>query len=232
VPGPSGFECLSSTEALRNRHPAPPPDSTVAQTQRTCSTSEACPIFCSGPMAAPRGACTRRGGLPCARLNEYDRVASPQFLERPESFARYEIARKVVSRYGYIQMFGRIAYVGRAWKEREMTFDESLDGLEAQIEGQRVAIMKDYWKSKKLPSRERRTTPPRSYFQPFDRTTCPGAGLIPFKLQRWYFACITTLLDKRHGDGHPTSDYPYAVRARFHARGGNRPLWGDYRVIV
>jgi hypothetical protein len=45
-------------------------------------------------------------------------------------------------------MFGRIAYVGRAWKAREMTFPESLDGLEAQIEGQCVALMKDYWKSK------------------------------------------------------------------------------------
>lgn len=84
-----------------------------------------------------------------------------------------------------------------------MTFAESLDGLEAQIEGQCAAIMKDYWKSKKPPSGERRTTPLRSYFQPFDRTTCPGAGLIPFKLQRWYFACLTTLFDKRHGDGHP-----------------------------
>jgi hypothetical protein len=58
-----------------------------------------------------------------------------------------------------------------------MTFAESLDGLEAQIEGQCVAIMKDYWKSQKLPSGERRTTPLRSYFQPFDRTTCPGMAV-------------------------------------------------------
>ena len=49
---------------------------------------------------------------------------------------------------------------------------------------------------------------------------CPRAGLILFKLQRWYFACITTPFDKRHGDDHPTRDYRYAARARFHARGG------------
>jgi hypothetical protein len=33
--------------------------------------------------------------------------------------------------------------------------------------------MKGCWKSKKLPSGERRTSRLRSYFQPFDRTTCP-----------------------------------------------------------
>jgi hypothetical protein len=77
-----------------------------------------------------------------------------------------------------------------------MTFAESLDGLETQIEGQRVAIMRGYWKSKKPPIRERRTTPLRLYFQPLDRTSCPGAGLIPFKLQRWYFACTAALFDK------------------------------------
>jgi transposase InsO family protein len=55
------------------------------------------------------------------RLQEHDRVASPDLLNCLESFARYEVKRKVVSRYGYIQIFGRMAYVGRAWKEREIT---------------------------------------------------------------------------------------------------------------
>jgi hypothetical protein len=94
-----------------------------------------------------------------------------------------------------------------------VTFAESLDGLEAQIKGHRMAIKKNYWKSQKPPSRERRTTPLRLYFQSFGRTTCPGAGLIPFRLQRWYFACTSALFHKRHGDGHPTGDYPSAARA-------------------
>jgi transposase InsO family protein len=53
------------------------------------------------------------------RLREHDRVAPQALLDRLESFARYEVKRKVVSRYGYIQMFGRMAYVGRAWRERD-----------------------------------------------------------------------------------------------------------------
>jgi hypothetical protein len=105
------------------------------------------------------------------RLQEHDRVASPDLLNGLESFARYEVKRKVVSRDGYIQIFGRMAYVGRAWKEREITCVETLDDLEAHIEGQCVAIMKEYWKFKKLPSWERRTIPPRLYFQPYERAT-------------------------------------------------------------
>jgi hypothetical protein len=107
------------------------------------------------------------------RLKEHDRFASQEILGCLESFARYEVKRKVVSRDGYIQMFGRMAYVGRAWRESEITLVETLEGLEAQIEGQCVAIMKDYWKFRKLPSWERRTIPLRLYFQQDERATCP-----------------------------------------------------------
>jgi hypothetical protein len=114
------------------------------------------------------------GGKPAiTRLNEHVRLAPQELLDRLESFARYEVKRKVVSRYGYIQMLGRVVYVGRAWKEREITLVETLAGLEAQIEGQCVAMMKDYWKFRKLPSWERKTIPPRLYFQPDKRATHP-----------------------------------------------------------
>jgi Integrase core domain len=113
------------------------------------------------------------------RLQEHDRVASPDLLDGLERFARYEVKRTVVSRYGYVQMFGRMAYVGRAWKAREMTFVETLDGLEAHIEGRRVAIMTEYWKFKKLPSWERRTIPPRLYFRPCERIACPRNAVAP-----------------------------------------------------
>jgi transposase InsO family protein len=107
------------------------------------------------------------------RLREYDGCAPQELLDRLESFAWHEVKRKVVDRYGYIQMFGRVAYVGRAWKEREITFIETLEGLEAHAEGRCIAVMRDYWKYRKLQSWEWRTIPPRLYFQPYERITCP-----------------------------------------------------------
>jgi hypothetical protein len=91
------------------------------------------------------------GGKPSiAQLSEQDRCAPQEFLDRLESFARCEVKRKVVSRYGYVPLFGRIAYVGRGWREREVTFVETLEGLEACMEGRCVAVMRDYWKYRKL----------------------------------------------------------------------------------
>jgi transposase InsO family protein len=114
------------------------------------------------------------GGKPSiTRLDEHDRLAPQELLDRLESFAQCELKRKVVSRYGYIQIFGRIADVGRAWREREMTFVETLEGQEAHAEGRCVAVMRDYWKYRKLQSWERRTIPPRLYIiaQPPHRST-------------------------------------------------------------
>jgi transposase InsO family protein len=114
------------------------------------------------------------GGKPSiARLSNHDRFAPQELLDRLEGFARYEVKRKVVSRYGYIPMCGRIAYVGRTWRERELTFVETLEGLEAHAEGRCVAIMRDYWKYRKLPTWEWRTIPPRLYFRPYERVDCP-----------------------------------------------------------
>src|SRR5262245_38142095 len=114
------------------------------------------------------------GGKPSiARLSEYDRLAPKELLDRLESFARCEVKRKVVPRDGYIPMFGRIAYVGRAWRERELTFVESLEGLEAHAEGRCVAVMRDYWKYRKLQTWEWRTIPPRLYCKPYEQVNCP-----------------------------------------------------------
>jgi hypothetical protein len=107
------------------------------------------------------------------RLNEHDCCLPQELLHRLESFAWHEVKRKVVDRYGYIQMFGRIAYVGRAWKEREITFIETSEGLEAYAEGRCVAVMRDYWKYRKRQPWERRTIPPRLYFRSYEKVTCP-----------------------------------------------------------
>jgi hypothetical protein len=79
----------------------------------------------------------------------------------------------VVSRDGYIPMFGCMAYVGRGWRERELTFMETLESLQAHTDGQCVAVMKDYWKYRKLQTWEWRTIPPRLYFKPYERASCP-----------------------------------------------------------
>ena len=120
------------------------------------------------------------GGKPSiTRRKQHDRLASQELLDRLERFARYELKRKVVSRYGYIPVVGRVAYVGRAWRQREITLVETLEGLEAQIEGQCVAIMTAYWKFRKLPSWERGAIPPRLYFRPYERATCPRMAVAP-----------------------------------------------------
>jgi hypothetical protein len=54
-----------------------------------------------------------------------------------------------------------------------MMFVETLEGLEVRAEGRCVAIMRDYWKYRKLQSWEQRTIPPRLYFPPCERGTCP-----------------------------------------------------------
>jgi hypothetical protein len=114
------------------------------------------------------------GGKPSiTRLHEHDRWAPQELLDHLESFAWHEVKRKFLDRDGYIPMFGRMAYVGRAWKEREITFIETLEGLEAHVEGRCVAVMRDYWKYRKLPSWEWRTIPPRLYFRPYERGLCP-----------------------------------------------------------
>jgi hypothetical protein len=107
------------------------------------------------------------------RLSEHNRFAPQELLDRLETFALCEVKRKAVSRYGYIPMFGRNAYVGRAWREKELTFVETLEGLEAHIEGRCVAVMREYWKYRKLQTWEWRTIPPRLYFKAYERVTCP-----------------------------------------------------------
>src|SRR5271166_5189994 len=83
------------------------------------------------------------GGKPAiTRLNEYMHLALPAVLERLESYACYEIGRKTIPATGSIRMFGRDAYLG-TMAGREVTFFESLEGLEARFNGE-CAVLKDY----------------------------------------------------------------------------------------
>jgi hypothetical protein len=73
-----------------------------------------------------------------------------------------------ISRY-----LGALPMSGELGRGRRVVFVDTLEGMRAHIEGQRVAIMKDYWKFRKLQSWERRTIPPRLYFRQYERATCP-----------------------------------------------------------
>jgi hypothetical protein len=70
-------------------------------------------------------------------------------------------------------MFGREAYVGAALARIEGTFFESLDGLEARMNGQCVAVLRNYRTFRQMPSYEWKHRPPILYFEPYEPGICP-----------------------------------------------------------
>jgi transposase InsO family protein len=114
------------------------------------------------------------GGKPSmTRLHEHARFAPAEILDRLESFACYEIRRKIIPATGSIRLFGREAYVGAALARVEVTFFESLDGLEARMNGQCVAVLRDYRTFRQMPSYEWKHLPPILYFEPYEPAICP-----------------------------------------------------------
>jgi hypothetical protein len=114
------------------------------------------------------------GGKPSiTRLNEHERFASPEQLARLEGYACHEVKRKIISPQGTIPLFSREAYVGMAWAGIELAFVETLDGLEARIEEQCIAVMRDWWTIWKLSSWDRQRLPPILYFEPYEKATHP-----------------------------------------------------------
>jgi transposase InsO family protein len=112
------------------------------------------------------------GKASITRLEEHDRFAPPEVLERLESYAWYEVKRKVVSPEGMIPLFGRDAQVGTSLAGVEVVFMGTLDGLEARIDGQCVAILREYWTIRKLSSWRREHLPPILHFEPYERASC------------------------------------------------------------
>ena len=79
------------------------------------------------------------GGRPAITwLREQHRMALPWVLERLERYASYEIGRKVIPPTGRIRLFGRDACLEAALAGVEVTFWETLEGLEARVDGQCV----------------------------------------------------------------------------------------------
>ena len=86
------------------------------------------------------------GGKPSiTRLNEaHERTASHDVLDSLESQVSYEVSRKVISATGTIRLFGRDAYVGTMLANTAVVFWESLEGLEARVDGTCVTILRHY----------------------------------------------------------------------------------------
>ena len=91
-----------------------------------------------------RGHRALNGKPSITRLQEQDRFALPQVLDNLESYARYEVRRKIIPPDGGIRMFNRTAYVGREFAGVEGRFFETLEGLEARVEGRCVGVLRGY----------------------------------------------------------------------------------------
>jgi len=114
------------------------------------------------------------GGQPAiTRLREQHRMALPWVLERLESYACYEVGHQVIPATGTIRLFGRDAYLRPALANVEVTFWESLAGLEARIDGQCVVVLRDYRTFKQMAVYEWRRLPPVLYFEPYEQAIFP-----------------------------------------------------------
>lgn len=108
------------------------------------------------------------GGKPSiTRLNEeHSRAALPDVLDQLESYASYEIGRRTLSAVGGLRMFNRDAHVDEALAKREVVFFESLEGLEARIDGQCVAVLRDYRTYKQMAYYRFNEIPQELHFEP------------------------------------------------------------------
>jgi transposase InsO family protein len=115
------------------------------------------------------------GGKPSiTRLNEeHSRAASSDVLDQLESYACHEVGRRTLSAAGSFRMFNREAHVDATLANREVIFFESLEGLEARVDGQSVAVLRDYRTYTHIPWWQREELPPILNFEPCNPVGSP-----------------------------------------------------------
>ncbi len=114
------------------------------------------------------------GGQPAiARLREQTWMALPAVLERLESCACYETGRKSIPKTGIIRLFGRDAHLGTDLANLEITFFESLEGLEARHNGQCLAVLRDYRTFRQMLCYRGHLLPPSFHFEPCKPSSSP-----------------------------------------------------------
>jgi len=99
-------------------------------------------------------------------------MALPWVLDRLERYACYEMGRKIIPP-GYIRLFGRDAYLTEALANVEVTFWESVEGLEARVNGQCMAILRGYRTFRQMTVYMENELPPILYFEPYEQASCP-----------------------------------------------------------
>jgi transposase InsO family protein len=119
-----------------------------------------------------RGHCALGGKPAITRLREQTWTAPRAVLDRLESYACYEIGRKSIPGTGSIRLFGRDAHLGATCANLEVTFVETLEGLEARLSGQCVAVLKDYRTFMQMASFRKEKIPRALYFEPRDNAIC------------------------------------------------------------
>jgi hypothetical protein len=109
------------------------------------------------------------GGKPSiVRFNEeHSRAVLPDVLDHLESYACYELERRTLSTSGGFRMLNREVHVDAALANKEVVFFESLDGLEAMVDGQSIAVLRDWrtYKQMMVPYRHKEI-PQVLYFEP------------------------------------------------------------------
>ena len=107
------------------------------------------------------------------QLREQHRMALPWVIEQRESYACYEVGRKVIPATGCMRLFGRDAYRDAALGRVEVTFFESLEGVEAQLNGQCVAVLRDYHTFKQTTCSRGHQLPLALSFEPYTSVISP-----------------------------------------------------------
>jgi hypothetical protein len=120
-----------------------------------------------------RGHQALRGQPAITRLREQHRMALSWVLDQLESYACYEVGRKRIPATGDIRLFGRNASLGAALANVAVTFWESLAGLEARMNGQCVAVLREYRTFKQMAVYRWNQLPPVLAFEPYESVICP-----------------------------------------------------------
>jgi transposase InsO family protein len=121
------------------------------------------------------------GGKPAiTRLKKaHERTATQEVLDSLEGQASYEVARKVISSTGTMRLFGREAHVGMMLANTEVVFWESLEGLEARVDGTCITILRDYRTYLKMTSSRWWDLPPFLSFEVYQPAMCPRIAVAP-----------------------------------------------------
>ena len=107
------------------------------------------------------------------RLREQHRMALPWVLDQLESYACYEVRCKVIPATGCLRLFGRNAFLGAVLANVEVTFWESLTGLEARVNGQCVVVLREYRTFKQMAVYRWKQLPPVLSFEPYEQAIGP-----------------------------------------------------------